>query len=200
MNCWTHSNPNLQKMKQALATTNLAKMQIDTCNSDPVPQKPYPRIKGRDPIAMKHYDRVKDDINKLLDVKVICCSHYSWWAPIIIVPKGDGGKCLDINYRALNKGTCKFIWPMSKIEDIFSKLNGVKYFSKFDFWVGYYHIPLNNASIPKKSFHVTFWQIWVLEISFWTSTSTCILLETYEEGVEGPAIHYHLPRWHNYLE
>ena len=33
-------------------------MQIDTGNSDPVLQKSYP-------MAMKHYDWVKDEINKL---------------------------------------------------------------------------------------------------------------------------------------
>ena len=78
--------------------TNLTKMQINTGNSKPVSQKPYP-------IALKHYDQVKDEINKLLDAKVICSSHSSWSSPIIIVPKGDGGKCLVITYRALNKVT-----------------------------------------------------------------------------------------------
>ena len=71
-------------------------MQIDTHNSDPVSQKPHP-------IAMKQYDCVKDEINMCLDAKVICSYHSSWSAPIIVVPKGDDGKCLDIDYRALNK-------------------------------------------------------------------------------------------------
>ena len=71
---------------------------------------------------MKHYQRVKEEINKLLEAGVIRNSHSSWSAPIIVVPKGDGGKCLVIDYRALNKVTRKFIWPMPKVEDIFSHL------------------------------------------------------------------------------
>ena len=91
-------------------------MAIDTGTADPVSQKPYP-------IAMKHYEWVKDKIEKLFTTKVICTSHSSWSAPIILVPKGDGGKHLVIDYRALNKVTRKFTWPMPQVEDIFSKLN-----------------------------------------------------------------------------
>ena len=56
---------------------------------------------------MKHYQWVKDEIEKLLATKAICTSHSSWSAPTIVVPKGDGGKCLVIDYRALNKVTRK---------------------------------------------------------------------------------------------
>ena len=82
---------------------------------------------------MKHYEWVKDEIEKLLATKVICTSCSNWSAPIIVVPKGDEGKCLVIDYRALNKVTRKFTWPMPKVEDIFSKLNGATYFSTWIF-------------------------------------------------------------------
>ena len=96
----------------SIGTTPLTEMTIDTGDSEPVSQKPYPT-------AMKHYQWVKEEIEKLLTVKVICSSRSSWLAPIIVVPKGDGGKQLVIDYRALNKVTRKFTWPMSKVEDIF---------------------------------------------------------------------------------
>ena len=100
-------------------------MTIDTGTSEPVSQKPYP-------IAMKNYQWVKDEIEKLLTAKVICSSRSSWSVPIIVVPKGNGGKQLVINYHALNKVTRKFTCPMPKVEDISSKLNGAKYFSTLD--------------------------------------------------------------------
>ena len=86
------------KGKTTIGTTPLTSMTIDTGTADPVSQKPCP-------IAMKHYQWVKEEIDKLLVTKVICTSHSSWSAPIIVVPKGDGGKCLVIDYRALNKVT-----------------------------------------------------------------------------------------------
>ena len=110
------------KGEMSIGTTPLTSMMIDRVNSDSVSQKPYP-------IAMKHYQWVKEEIGKLLKAKVIHSSRSSWSAPIIVVPKGDGGKHLVINYRALNKVTRKFTWPMPKVEDIFSKLNGATYFT-----------------------------------------------------------------------
>ena len=127
----------------SIGTTPLTSMTIDTGTSDPVSQKPYP-------LAMKHYQWVKDEIEKLLATKVICTSHSSWSAPIIVVPKGDGGKCLVIDYRALNKVTRKFTWPMPKVEDIFSKLSRATYFTTLHLRAGYHHIPLDKPSIPKQ--------------------------------------------------
>ena len=73
-----------------------------------------------------------------------------------MVPKGDGGKHLVIDYRALNKVTRKFTWPMPKVEDIFSKLNVSTYFTTLDLQPGYHHIPLDKLSIPKQLFNSPF--------------------------------------------
>ena len=89
-------------------------MSIDKGNSGPVSQKPYPIT------MMNHHQWVKDEIEKLLTAKVIQGSRSSWLAPIIVIPKGEGGKHLVIDYQALNKVTTKFIWPMPKVDDIFS--------------------------------------------------------------------------------
>ena len=113
------------KDETSIGTTPLTSMTIDTGTANPVLQKPYP-------IAMKHYEWVKNEIEKLLTAKVICSSQSSWSVPIIVVPKGDRGKCLVIDYRALNKVTRKFTWPMPKVEDIFSKLNRATYFTTLD--------------------------------------------------------------------
>ena len=102
------------KDETSMGTTPLTSRTIDTGTSNPVSQRPYH-------IAMKHYDWVKNEIEKLLAAKVIRTSRSSWSAPIIVVPKGNRGKCLVIDYRALNKVTRKFTWPMPKVEDIFSK-------------------------------------------------------------------------------
>ena len=72
-------------------------MQIHTGDSEPVLQRPYP-------ITMKYHNWVRSQINKLLYAQVIHSIHSSWSAPIIVVPKKDGGKCLVIDYKALNTG------------------------------------------------------------------------------------------------
>ena len=133
-------------------------MTIDTGTSDPVSQKPYP-------IAMKHYQWVKEEIEKLLATKVIHTSCSSWSAPIIVVPKGDGGKCLVIDYRALNKVTRKFTWPMPKVEDMFSKLNRATYFTTLDLRAGYHHL-WDKPSIPKTVFNSPFRKFEYVKVPF----------------------------------
>ena len=98
------------KDEMTIGTTPLTQMSINTGDSDPVSQKPYP-------VAMKHYNWVNEEIDKLLEAGAIRNSHSSWSAPIIVVLKGDGGKHLIIDYRALNKVTRKFVRPMSKVEE-----------------------------------------------------------------------------------
>ena len=75
------------KDETSIGTTPLTSMTIDTGTSDPVSQKSYL-------IAMKHYQWVKEETEKMLAANVIHTSHSSWSAPIIVVPKGDGGKHL----------------------------------------------------------------------------------------------------------
>ena len=108
----------------------------------------------------------KEEIEKLLTAKVICSSRSSWSAPIIVVPTGDGGKRLVIDYHLLNKVTRKFTWPMSKVKDIFSKLNGAKYFSTLDLQAGYHHIPLGKSSIPKTAFNSPFRKYEYVKVPF----------------------------------
>ena len=69
------------KDETSIGSTPLTSITIDTGTSNPISQKPYP-------IAMKHYQWVKDKIEKLLAAKVIYNSRSSWSAPIIVVPKG----------------------------------------------------------------------------------------------------------------
>ena len=115
---------------------------------------------------MKHYQWVKEEIDKLLEAGVIRNSHSSWSAPIIVVLKGDGGKRLIIDYRALNKVTRKFVWPMPKVEDIFSQLNSAKYFSTLDLRAEYHHIGLTTDLIPKTAFTSPFGKYEYVKVPF----------------------------------
>ena len=71
-----------EKDKTSIGTMPCTEMPIDTGTSNPVSQKPYL-------IAMKNYQWVEEEIEKLLTAKVIHSSQPSWSAPIIVVPKGD---------------------------------------------------------------------------------------------------------------
>ena len=71
-----------------------------------------------------------------------------------------------IDYRTLNKVTRKFTWPMPKVEDIFSKLNGATYFTTLDLHTGYHHIPLDRLSIPTTVFNLPFSKYEYVKVPF----------------------------------
>ena len=176
----------------SIGMTPLTSMSIDTGATNPVSQKPYP-------IAMKHYDWVKNEIEKLLAAKVICSSHSSWSAPIIVVPKGDGGKSLVIDYRALNKVTRKFTWPMPKVEDIFSKLNGATYFTTLDLCSRIPSHPSGQVIHTQNCFQLTFWKIWIHKGTVWPGTSTSLLPGVDDWHTQGFSFCYCIPGWHYHI-
>ena len=65
-------------------------MSIDSGDHPPIAKKPYT-------LAIKHHEWVKEEIGMLLEAGVVRETHSSWSAPIVVVPKGDGGKrmCVD---------------------------------------------------------------------------------------------------------
>ena len=75
----------------------------------------------------------------------------------------------------MNKVTRKFTWPMLKVEDIFLKLNGAKYFTMLDVRAGYHHIPLDKSSILKTAFNSPFEKYEYVKVPFGIGPSACIL-------------------------
>ena len=55
---------------------------------------------------------------------------------------------------------------MPKVEDIFPKLNGAKYFLTLDLRAGYHHIPLDKSSIPKTAFNSPFGKYEYVKVPF----------------------------------
>ena len=80
-----------------MGTTPLTEMTIDTGDSEPVSQKPYP-------IAMKNYQWIKDEIEKLLTAKVICSSRSSWSATHNCSPKGRQRKMISYQLQSIKQG------------------------------------------------------------------------------------------------
>ena len=55
---------------------------------------------------------------------------------------------------------------MPKVEDIFSKLNGVKYFTTLDLHAGYHHKPLDESSAPQIAFNSPFGKYEYVKVPF----------------------------------
>ena len=139
------------KNNKDIGRTQLIEMEIDTGDSLPVAQSPYT-------LPLKHYDWVRQEIETLEKSGVIERSLSRWASPVIVVPKKSAPeepprRRLCVDYRKVNalqpevkrtdKGTgCLSLYPLPKIDEMFSKLGGTRMFSTIDLHSGYYHIGL----------------------------------------------------------
>ena len=55
---------------------------------------------------------------------------------------------------------------MPKVEDIFTQLKGVKYFTALDLQAGYHHIPLDRSSVPTIAFSLPFRKYEYIKVPF----------------------------------
>ena len=136
------------KDERQIGTTPFLKMSIDTGKHSPTAKKPYA-------LALKHYDWVRDEIDKLLEAGVIRESHSSWSAPIVVVAKGDDGKRLCMDFRALNAITRAYAWPMPGLKTSLLKLRS-----------SYHHVTLDNDAIRKTAFVMPLGKYEYLKVQF----------------------------------
>ncbi|GJP50835.1 hypothetical protein CLOM_g9992 [Closterium sp. NIES-68] len=61
-------------------------------------------------------------------------------APILFMPKKDGGLRMCTDYRALNRETIKSRYPIPRTDELINNLCGARYFSKIDLCGGYHQI------------------------------------------------------------
>ena len=122
--------------------TQLVTMDIDTCDSPPICQKPYT-------LPLKHYNWVQQEIETLECAGVIRKSISPWASPIVIVPKKSAPgepphRRMCIDFRKLNDlqpevhhadsetgGNISLV-PLPKIDKMYGRLKGAKYFTTLD--------------------------------------------------------------------
>jgi hypothetical protein len=77
-------------------------------------------------------------------------------APILFVPKKDGGLRLCVDYRALNKVTVKNRMALPLISEILDRLTGKKFLSKLDLQDAYHRIPIAEGDRWKSAFRTRY--------------------------------------------
>ena len=105
-----------------------------------------------------------------------------WASPIVIVPKKsqpgeppkkrlciDFRKINDLQQKVITEGKskgCLSLIPLPKIDEMYAKLKGAKFFSTIDLRSGYYHIALGKDSRAKTAFVTPFGKYEFLQVPF----------------------------------
>lgn len=119
--------------------TNLGEHEIILNSDDIVQSKPYPV-----PIHLR--EKLDREIDAMLDAGLIIPSTGPFASPLVLVAKPDKSIRVCVNYKALNSISQFDPEPMNSADDIFDKLGGSKYLSKFDMSKGYYAVKLTKDS------------------------------------------------------
>jgi hypothetical protein len=99
------------------------------------------------PVPQKYELTTKKEMDRLTGIGVFKKTHESEWAaPTFIQPKKTGDVRILTDFRRLNAVIKRRPFPLPKISDLLQKLSGFKYATAIDLSMGYYHIPLDEAS------------------------------------------------------
>ncbi|MEW8548166.1 MAG: pol polyprotein, partial [Candidatus Thiodiazotropha sp.] len=128
-----------------LGQTDLAFHKIEVGQSRPI--KIPPR---KCPIVQREV--IEEELDKMLEQKVIEPSDSPWSAPICLVKKADGTYRFAIDFRGLNSVTEKDAYPLPNIRQIFDTLSGSKWYNTIDLASGYWQIPLHPDSVKLTAF------------------------------------------------
>nr|GEX53435.1 putative reverse transcriptase domain-containing protein [Tanacetum cinerariifolium] len=75
---------------------------------------------------------------------------------MLFVKKKDSLMRMCIDYHELNKLTIKNRYPLHRIDDLFDQLQGARYFSKIDLWLGYHQLRVNEDDILRTAFRTRY--------------------------------------------
>ena len=113
-------------------------------------------VPGQEPPHRAPYRLSPDEMEELrkqlaeyLEKGYIRPSASPYGAPVLFARKKNGSLRMCVDYHALNKMTVKNRYPLPRMDDLFDRLKGARYFTKIDLGSGYHQMRVHEADIPK---------------------------------------------------
>jgi len=111
-------------------------------------------------------DELKKQLDELTRAGFIQPSKSPYGAPVLFVKKKDGSMRMCVDYRALNAITVKNKYPLPRIDELFDRLQGAKFFSKIDLRSGYHQIRIQPDDVEKTAFRTRYGHFEFLVLPF----------------------------------
>ena len=128
-----------------LGYTNMAEHAIDTENAHPISCVPYR-------VSAPERRMIIEKVTEMLRQGIIRPSFSPWASPVVLVKKKSGDYRFCIDYRRLNAVTKRDVYPLPRMDDVFDRLAGAKFFSSLDLMSGYWQVPVAEADRSKTAF------------------------------------------------
>jgi hypothetical protein len=109
-------------------------------------QSTPPTLRSVYRMSSTELDELKKQLDELVASGFIKPSKSPFGAPVLFVKKKDGSMRMCVDYRDLNRITVKNRYPLPRVEELFDRLRGAKYFSKIDLRSGYHQVRIHSAS------------------------------------------------------
>ena len=111
-------------------------------------------------------DELKKQLQDLTEKGYIQPSVSPFGAPVLFVPKKDGGIRMCVDYRALNRVTVHNRYPLPRIDELLDRLQGAKLFTKIDLRSGYHQIRVHPEDVHKTAFRTRYGHFEFLVLPF----------------------------------
>ncbi|KZS05277.1 TE: Gypsy retrotransposon integrase 1-like protein [Daphnia magna] len=118
---------------------------INTANAPPIYRLPNKN-------AWKERAVIQNQVEGILRRGVIEPSDSSWSSPVVLVKKKDGTWRFCVEYRKLHAVTVKDSYPLPRIADTLSRLEGATFFSSMDLQSGYHQVSVVDTDRPETAF------------------------------------------------
>jgi hypothetical protein len=125
---------------------------------------------------------LKAQLQELIRCGFIQPSKSPFGAPILFVKKKDGSMRMCVDYRALNEITIKNSYPLPRVDELFDRLQGAKYFSKIDLRSGYHQIRIASEDVPKTAFRTRYGHFEFLVLPFGLTNAPATFMHLMHEA------------------
>ena len=165
----------------------LVDMPEHTIQLEPGATPPFRRNFRLSPLELQE---LRKQVTELLSKGLVTPSSSPFGAPVLFVPKPNGGLRFCLDYRALNELTVKMRWPLPRIDDLLDAARGAKFKSSLDMAGGYHQIRIAPEDVPKTAFGTPFghyeWQVLPMGLTNAPSTFQRTMNKVFEPYLKVP--------------
>jgi len=126
------------------------------------------------PLSRNEKEEIQKFVNEHLKKGYIRSSKSPQTSPVFFVGKKDGGKCMVIDYRRLNKQTVKNNYPLLLITDLVNSMGNKRVFTKMNLQWGYNNVRIKEGDKWKAVFttHIGLYKLVVMFFGMTNSPAT----------------------------